>query len=138
MSSQIYSDIQQIIHDNMDAANLTDCIEGTVDSVEPLQILIDQNTEYDPESVYLIPEELTDYQSEVEFEGEFTLDNVLIDVNVSVSSDFSVTKTPVMGPVTTTGKFTGTLKVKNGLVVGDKVLLLKCKKGQRKYILGRI
>lgn len=115
MSSLIYNDILQIVKDVSSASAPTDCIQGTVMSVSPLQIMIEQTQDYYPESVYLIPEELTDYEVDIELSGDFSLPQV-----------------------SGNGTFKGKMKVYNGLRVGDTVLLLKCMGGQKIYILGRV
>lgn len=115
MSSIIYQDIKTIVKEVVNAQNPADCVVGTVVNLTPLQILIDDNTDYDPERVYIIPKELKKYTVNTEFNGNMSIDGAL---------------KPCL--------FSGALTIDNSLKVGDSVLLLKCQSGQSKVILGRV
>lgn len=114
MSQLIYNDLKKLVREVVGADTPTDIIVGTVDSLSPLKVMVDNNSEYFPSSCFVVPEHLTDREIEVEYEGE----------NIAQNNE----------PL----HFKGKMKINEGLKVGDVVLMLQCLKGQKLIILDRL
>lgn len=110
MSQRIYNDIKEIVLDIIGAYNPADVLMGTVISLSPFVVEVDGNSEYYPESCFIIPEYLTERKEDVSFTGTYNEGDL---------------------------NFEGELTIKSSLKEGDVVILLKCQQGQKLLVLDK-
>lgn len=108
-------------------------IFGTVISVSPLKIQIDQKTIY-TESMLILTRNVTDYEVDISFSCQTEIvrhGHPVVDTYTGGGS-----ATAVDHQHTLTGKKKG--MIHNALLVGDKVVLARMQKGKQFIVLDRI
>jgi hypothetical protein len=112
MENDLYEVIKEIVRDELTNSNPMIFATGTVESVDPIKIRLDQKTVLYPSMVRL-PRSCADYSLEVQISG----------VTDSGGDTYSGTTT---------------VTVKNALSVGESVLLLRDHGGQGYTVIDRL
>lgn len=146
-ASRIIQIIKQAATETIENSKPVAVLFGTVQSIAPLTIFVDQKTILEEEEIILI-DNVRDYKTQISF------DNPNIENNVTIGKR-PIPKNGVLTTEPDTGQenskaaiFEGKLsfmeKVKhdvtvyNALKVGEKVLILRVQGGQRFIILNRV
>ena len=133
MSTGLNGIVKQAAMDAMDKAQLCDLRYGDVISINPLKVQV-TNLFTIPESLLVVPEHLTDYEVDVTIDWKTE--------DYSHSHNISDTYSGGGSASTNTHKHNVVGKKKmvvhSGLMVGDKVALLRKQGGQSYFILDRI
>mgnify|MGYP004559748891 CR=1 FL=1 len=156
--------IQEIVKNTNNAITLADILPGTVTSITPLKIYIEQKMEL-PEDFFILTKNVKDYTVDVTMDWSTENEklkadhNHTVDVNsnISVSSDISpnddnqkITNN-VTGEVSVAVqeeaidlthkhniKGTKSITIHNALKVGDRVILIQQMGGQKFVVLDKI
>ena len=107
----------------------TDIFYGTVQSISPLTIFIDQKLILS-EKFLIIPESLTDYETEISFDDP-SVKQVFTTWNMEETSESTPSK------ISFKEKIKHKITVYNSLKVGEKVILLRQQGGQKYMVLDR-
>ena len=107
----------------------TDIFYGTVQSISPLTIFIDQKLILS-EKFLIIPESLTDYETEISFDDP-SIKQVFTTWNMEETSESTPSK------MSFKEKIKHKITVYNSLKVGEKVILLRQQGGQKYMVLDR-
>lgn len=107
----------------------TDIFYGTVQSVSPLTIFIDQKLILS-EKFLIIPESLTDYETEISFDDS-SIKQVFTTWDMEETSESSPSK------ISFKEKIKHKITVYNGLKAGEAVILLRQQGGQKYMVLDR-
>lgn len=108
----------------------TDIFYGTVQSISPLTIFIDQKLILS-EKFLIIPESLTDYETEISFDDP-SIKQVFTTWNMEETSESTPSK------ISFKEKIKHKITVYNSLKVGEKVILLRQQGGQKYMIVDRV
>ena len=108
----------------------TDIFYGTVQSISPLTIFIDQKLILS-EKFLIIPESLTDYETEISFDDS-SVKQVFTTWNMEETSESTPSK------ISFKEKIKHKITVYNSLKVGEKVILLRQQGGQKYMVLDRV
>ena len=106
-----------------------DIFYGTVQSISPLTIFIDQKLILS-EKFLIIPESLTDYETEISFDDP-SIKQVFTTWNMEETSESTPSK------MSFKEKIKHKITVYNSLKVGEKVILLRQQGGQKYMVLDR-
>ena len=106
-----------------------DIFYGTVQSVSPLTIFIDQKLILS-EKFLIIPERLTDYEKEISFDDS-SIKQVFTTWDMEETSESSPSK------ISFKEKIKHKITVYNGLKAGEAVILLRQQGGQKYMVLDR-
>lgn len=106
-----------------------DIFYGTVQSISPLTIFIDQKLILS-EKFLIIPESLTDYETEISFDDP-SIKQVFTTWNMEETSESTPSK------ISFKEKIKHKITVYNSLKVGEKVILLRQQGGQKYMVLDR-
>lgn len=106
-----------------------DIFYGTVQSISPLTIFIDQKLILS-EKFLIIPESLTDYETEISFDDP-SVKQVFTTWNMEETSESTPSK------ISFKEKIKHKITVYNSLKVGEKVILLRQQGGQKYMVLDR-
>ncbi len=106
-----------------------DIFYGTVQSISPLTIFIDQKLILS-EKFLIIPESLTDYETEISFDDP-SVKQVFTTWNMEETSESTPSK------ISFKEKIKHKITVYNSLKVGEKVILLRQQGGQKYMVLNR-
>lgn len=107
----------------------TDIFYGTVQSISPLTIFIDQKLILS-EKFLIIPESLTDYETEISFDDP-SVKQVFTTWNMEETSESTPSK------ISFKEKIKHKITVYNSLKTGEKVILLRQQGGQKYMVLDR-
>ena len=107
----------------------TDIFYGTVQSISPLTIFIDQKLILS-EKFLIISESLTDYETEISFDDP-SVKQVFTTWNMGETSESTPSK------ISFKEKIKHKITVYNSLKVGEKVILLRQQGGQKYMIVDR-
>ena len=107
-----------------------DIFYGTVQSISPLTIFIDQKLILS-EKFLIIPESLTDYETEISFDDS-SVKQVFTTWNMEETSESTPSK------ISFKEKIKHKITVYNSLKVGEKVILLRQQGGQKYMVLDRV
>ncbi|OUQ56325.1 hypothetical protein B5E58_10785 [Tyzzerella sp. An114] len=107
----------------------TDIFYGTVQSISPLTIFIDQKLILS-EKFLIIPESLTDYETEISFDDS-SIKQVFTTWDMEETSESSPSK------ISFKEKIKHKITVYNGLKAGEAVILLRQQGGQKYMVLDR-
>ena len=121
--SDIIRSIRKVVLDAVNAQKLTDIVYGTVESVSPLKIRVDQK-------LLLEQEQLKLTRAVMDYEVEMTVDH-LTENRSGGASDASFESH--------NHQYKGRKKflIHNGLVVGDKVTMIRAHGGQQYLIIDK-
>ena len=108
----------------------TDIFYGTVQSISPLTIFIDQKLILS-EKFLIIPESLTDYETEISFDDP-SVKQVFTTWNMEETSESTPSK------ISFKEKIKHKITVYNSLKTGEKVILLRQQGGQKYMIVDRV
>ena len=106
-----------------------DIFYGTVQSISPLTIFIDQKLILS-EKFLIIPESLTDYETEISFDDS-SVKQVFTTWNMEETSESTPSK------ISFKEKTKHKITVYNSLKTGEKVILLRQQGGQKYMVLDR-
>lgn len=106
-----------------------DIFYGTVQSISPLTIFIDQKLILS-EKFLIIPESLTDYETEISFDDP-SIKQVFTTWNMEETSESTPSK------ISFKEKIKHKITVYNSLKTGEKVILLRQQGGQKYMVLDR-
>ena len=106
-----------------------DIFYGTVQSISPLTIFIDQKLILS-EKFLIIPESLTDYETEISFDDP-SIKQVFTTWDMEETSESSPSK------ISFKEKIKHKITVYNGLKAGETVILLRQQGGQKYMVLDR-
>ena len=106
-----------------------DIFYGTVQSISPLTIFIDQKLILS-EKFLIIPESLTDYETEISFDDP-SIKQIFTNWNMEETSESTPSK------ISFKEKIKHKITVYNSLKVGEKVILLRQQGGQKYMVLDR-
>lgn len=112
--------INQMIQNNREASKPTDLVIGTVETDSPLSVRISMDMAPLPEQVLLLCDSVKARSEDVKASAAFAAK--LTAANISVSE----------------GEVIGSVDVQADLEVGDKVVMLRCLKGQEYIILSKV
>ena len=107
-----------------------DIFYGTVQSISPLTIFIDQKLILS-EKFLIIPESLTDYETEISFDDP-SVKQVFTTWNMEETSESTPSK------ISFKEKIKHKITVYNSLKTGEKVILLRQQGGQKYMVLDRV
>ena len=107
----------------------TDIFYGTVQSISPLTIFIDQKLILS-EKFLIIPESLTDYETEISFDDS-SIKQVFTTWDMEETSESSPSK------ISFKEKIKHKITVYNSLKTGEKVILLRQQGGQKYMVIDR-
>lgn len=107
-----------------------DIFYGTVQSISPLTIFIDQKLILS-EKFLIIPESLTDYETEISFDDP-SIKQVFTTWNMEETSESTPSK------ISFKEKIKHKITVYNSLKEGEKVILLRQQGGQKYMIVDRV
>ncbi len=107
-----------------------DIFYGTVQSISPLTIFIDQKLILS-EKFLIIPESLTDYETEISFDDS-SVKQVFTTWNMEETSESTPSK------ISFKEKIKHKITVYNSLKTGEKVILLRQQGGQKYMVLDRV
>lgn len=107
-----------------------DIFYGTVQSISPLTIFIDQKLILS-EKFLIIPESLTDYETEISFDNP-SIKQVFTTWNMEETSESTPSK------ISFKEKIKHKITVYNSLKEGEKVILLRQQGGQKYMVLDRV
>lgn len=115
--TDIIRSIRKIVLDAVNAQKLSDVVYGTVISVSPLKVQIDQKLTLEAEHLKLT-------RAVMDYEVEMTVDHVTEPATCTVSHSH---------------EYKGRKKfmIHNGLVVGDKVTMIRAHGGQQYLIIDK-
>ena len=115
--SDIIRSIRKVVLDAVNAQKLTDIVYGTVESVSPLKIRVDQK-------LLLEQEQLKLTRAVMDYEVDMTVDHVTEPTTCTSSHSH---------------EYKGRKKflIHNGLVVGDKVTMIRAHGGQQYLIIDK-
>lgn len=121
--SDIIRSIRKVVLDAVNAQKLTDIVYGTVESIAPLKVRIDQK-------LLLEQEQLKLTRAVMDYEVEMTVDHVT-ESRSGGSGDASFESH--------NHEYKGRKKflIHNGLIVGDKVTMIRAQGGQQYLIIDK-
>lgn len=121
--SDIIRSIRKVVLDAVNAQKLTDIVYGTVESIAPLKVRIDQK-------LLLEPEQLKLTRAVMDYEVEMTVDHLTENQEGGTSAEaFALHNHEYKGRK----KFL----IHNGLVVGDKVTMIRAHGGQKYLVIDK-
>lgn len=124
MSSGLVGVIKQIAMDAVDNSKMPDLRFGTVISESPLKVQV-TNQFIIPESMLIVPQNLTDYEVDITIDAEYGWNTE----DKEVGGELHNHKMTAGGQK---------LKIHNKLKKGDKVVMLRKQGGQSYFILDRL
>lgn len=130
-STDLLKTIKKAAVEAVNASNPASLMYGTVQSVSPLTIYVDQKLII-PESFIIVPEHLTDYETEITFD-DADIKQIYTTWNMGETQESSQAKLSFKQPAVK-----HKITVYNALKQGDKVLLLRQQGGQKFLVLDRV
>ena len=130
-STDLLKTIKKAAVEAVDASNPASLMYGTVQSVSPLTIYVDKKLIL-PESFIIVPEHLTDYETEITFDNR-DIKQIYTTWNMGETQESSQSKLSFKQPAVK-----HKITIYNALKQGDKVLLLRQQGGQRFLVVDRV
>ncbi len=129
-STDLVKNIKQAAVEAVNASKPAGVIYGTVQSVNPLEIFVEQKLVLTKEFV-VVPEHLTDYETEITFDDP-NIKQIYTTWNMEETQESQRSKISFKQPAAK-----HKITVYNGLKNGDKVIMLRQQGGQLYFILDR-
>ncbi|MCI1999549.1 MAG: DUF2577 domain-containing protein [Clostridia bacterium] len=129
-STDLVKVIQNVAVNAVNNSKPVSIVFGTVKSVSPLKIFIDQKLTLG-EKQLIIPQYLTDYKTKISFDNP-AIKQIFTTFNMQETSESSESKMSFKQPAVK-----HEITVYNALKAGDKVILMRLAGGQKYLILDR-
>lgn len=130
-STDLLKTIKKAAVEAVNASNPASLMYGTVQSVSPLTIYVDQKLIL-PESFIIVPQHLTDYETEITFDNP-DIKQIYTTWDMQEREESTKAKISFKQP-----SVKHKITVYNALKTGDKVLLLRQQGGQKFLVLDRV
>ena len=129
-SQDFVKSIKKVSMEAVKASKPTDVVYGTVQSVSPLKIFIDQKLIL-TERFILIPQYLTDFETEISFDDP-NIKQVFTTWDMEEKEESDPSK------IAFKEKIKHKITIYNSLKPGDKVILLRQQGGQKYLVIDRV